>query len=348
MQNCCINCFNDRILQSIIMLNGEQGDCDFCGSKDVFIYPLDDPAGTQELEDQLADLISLYEPTGAQASGRRLSQALLQDWDIFHYSSSKELDKFLYAAFPSNSDPTNSLIPKFVNLKVSDRDAILGGHSWNEFSDYLKHTNRFFVPYLNVKGFRDFLSAASMQYSKSDTFYRARICKDAAGFNKNNMGAPPSYLSLPGRINPKGISELYLAEDKDTALHEVRASLYDYVSFGKFHPNTTIRVVDLSAFSRLSPYEYDVDLSVFTANREFIQGMSKEIAHIMRRSDDTIEYLPTQFIAEFIKSCGFNGVRYESTLSDGGINVCIFQPDLFSCVDVTTETIKAINYEYFQ
>lgn len=348
MKYCCINCFNDRIIQNKIRFYCERGNCDFCGSTDVFIYPLNDPVGSQELEVQLAELINLYKPAVPEGSGRSLSQALLQDWDIFHYSTPEQLDRFLYAAFPSNSDPANSLISKCVNLNISNSISILKDHSWNDFSTYLKQKNRFFVPYLNVDIFKDYLSVASVQYSHSDKFYRARISKDAEGFDKDNMGAPPPYLSLPGRINPRGISELYLAKDEDTALHEVRANLYDYISFGEFHPNTNIRVVNLSAFATLSPFELEIDFSNFAANRDFIQGLSKEVAHIMRRSDDTIEYLPTQFIAEFIKNCGFNGVEYESTLVNGGINVCIFQPDLFSCVDVTTETIKAINYEYYR
>lgn len=346
MKSCCIKCFTDRFLQNIIADIDIRGDCDFCGAKNALIYPLGDRAGTQEIEDQLAELIGLYEITTTAKEGRDLSQALLQDWDIFHYSSPDTVDQLLHELYPASKFKVSPLPEGHVTLKVADRDAILGGHNWDEFSDDLKHTNRFFVPYLNVDGFVDFLKTAVREYSKSDSFYRARISETAQGFKKGCMSAPPRRLSLPGRINPQGIRELYLAEDKETALREVRAGAYDYVTFGEFHSYSTIRVVDLSAFSKISPFEYDVDLAVFAANRDLLQGMSKEVSHIMRRGDDSIEYIPTQFIAEFIKSRGYHGVRYNSTLSEGGTNICIFDPKKFHCVAVNTEAIKSVNYEY--
>lgn len=35
--------------------------------------------------------------------------------------------------------------------------------------------------------------------------------------------------------------------------------------------------------------------------------LSKEIAKPLRRSDSTLEYLPTQYISEFVKSQGYDG-----------------------------------------
>lgn len=67
------------------------------------------------------------------------------------------------------------------------------------------------------------------------------------------MFAPRSHLSPLGRINPRGIGELNLAKGKDIVLHEVHASLYDYVSFWNFHSKAIMRVLDLSVFRVCAP-----------------------------------------------------------------------------------------------
>ena len=48
------------------------------------------------------------------------------------------------------------------------------------------------------------------------------------------MGSPPPGKRRSGRVNPEGISVLYLTTDEKTALNEVRATAFDYVSVGNF------------------------------------------------------------------------------------------------------------------
>lgn len=344
MRNCCKACFKDEQLQNIVKNTVRIGNCAFCGSKNVKVYPLGDPNGTQEIEDLLLPVLDLYVPAKPKSSGRSLSRALIEDWDIFNYSSPRQVTQFLQTAYPykTSSNPIK-LVP--VVLNVTKDDDILKGQSWEDFTDCIKHKNRFFVKDMIVDKFEDFLEPASIEYGKKTPFYRARIGTDPKGYKTADMGAPPSNRALPGRINPQGISELYLAKDEDTALREVRPSLYDYVTLGVLYPKDQIRVVDLSRFARISPFKYTIDISVIAANRVFIQGMSTEVAHIMRRGDDDIEYIPTQYIAEFIKRCGYDGVQYNSTVSENGVNVCIFNPEKFACIGVLHKTVSDIQYQ---
>ena len=39
--NCCVECFHDKQLQTMISANGVIGNCDFCGSKNVRICSVD-------------------------------------------------------------------------------------------------------------------------------------------------------------------------------------------------------------------------------------------------------------------------------------------------------------------
>ena len=40
--NCCTECFSSNYLKDIINRNNSIGDCDFCGSKKVSIYNIDE------------------------------------------------------------------------------------------------------------------------------------------------------------------------------------------------------------------------------------------------------------------------------------------------------------------
>lgn len=59
------------------------------------------------------------------------------------------------------------------------------------------------------------------------------------------MGQPPSGKRKPGRVNPEGIGILYLTSDEKTALREVRASAFDYITIGKFKLIKDIKVVNI-------------------------------------------------------------------------------------------------------
>ena len=145
------------------------------------------------------------------------------------------------------------------------------------------------------------------------------------------MGAPPKGNRSAGRINPEGIGVLYLSSDDKTVLNEIRANTFDYVTIGKFKSLKDIKVVNLSGISETSPFLYQGELEKYAANRKVFQEIAIEIAKPLRRSDSLIEYLPTQYIAEFIKSQGYN--------------VAIFDETLFECVSVNTVEVAKIQYE---
>ena len=52
--------------------------------------------------------------------------------------------------------------------------------------------------------------------------------------NRKDIGAPPPHKTSDGRINPRGISYLYLSDDIETALIEVRPWLKQEVTVGYF------------------------------------------------------------------------------------------------------------------
>ena len=164
------------------------------------------------------------------------------------------------------------------------------------------------------------------------------------GFQCDEMFSPPIGKRNAGRVNPEGIGVLYLSTDEKTVLNETRVTAYDYVTIGEFKSKKVLKVVNLSEISRISPFLYEDDFERYALNRQVFQEMASEIAKPVRRNDSPLEYLPTQYISEFVKSQGYDGVEYESTLRKGGINIALFDESVVECISV--KTIEVIDVEY--
>lgn len=339
--NCCAECFQDAQIRAMIRTNNETGDCDFCGQKNATIYSVDSPS---DLSDLISEVISVYEESD---DGEPLFDVLIEDWNIF----SKTLPTTRY------------LIENFCNIIVGDRKrnhnvnvklphtyienyGIFSGHSWGDFSEVIKTKNRFYNGYFKADQFVSFLSYSITKYLKGVTFFRARVWSDGHGYNIGEMGAPPVGKRKSGRVNPEGIGVLYLTSDEKTALSEVRASAFDFVSVGEFRLKKDINVVNISGLNNISPALYASGLESLAANTKIFSDIANEIAKPLRRNDSSLEYLPTQYITEFIKSKGYSGVEFSSTMATGGTNIAVFDETLFECIAVHDVEIRKIEYLY--
>ncbi len=354
MTNCCVNCFRDRILRDAVRNLNVKGDCDFCGSDGVFVY---DFAKNVDIQNRLLSIIGLYEPYGSSDEGsfRTLAYELTGKWRLFELSeaTTSELLQAMYQKSPSGTFDgyaVESLLVGNVRLTEAETGADVE-HDWDKFTDHLKYTNRFFVSFIDLDALGKLISYTRTICKSGTLLTRARIARDYRGFDSGKeMGAPPVGLAGNGRINPVGISELYTTlgnddEADDTALHEIRAGMHDYVTFGKFVLDRTITVADLSRIADISPFDIDEsDLTMLASNLGILNGMSREISKPMRRGDDSLEYVPSQYIAEFIKSLGYDGVKYSSTLKSGGMNLCLFDSTAYECSRTYTKRVNEVMY----
>ena len=101
--------------------------------------------------------------------------------------------------------------------------------------------------------------------------------------------------------------------------------------------------VSATALSRGVPL---AEKDCLAANIRAFSDIAREIAKPLRRNDSSLEYLPTQFITEFIKSKGYAGVSYTSTMGTGGTNIAVFDESLFECKSVHVVEISSIEYSY--
>lgn len=301
--NCCENCFHDTQIRAMIRVNGTSGKCDFCGSDNVPIYSMDKES---DLSDIISEVVSMYEEA---SDGEPLFQLILNDWGIFAKnlaSSSALLAAFCATIYGDDgySHNKNVRIPR----DYLENYGIFSGHTWGEFSDTIKSKNRFFNGYFKADQLVSFLGYSIKRYTKGTLFYRARICDSNRGYNKDELGPPPAGKRKPGRVSPEGIGVFYLTSDEKTALCEVRASAFDFITVGTFKLLKDIKVVNISGLNNISPVVYSGSLESLAANRKIFSDMAKEIAKPLRRNDSPLEYLPTQYITEFVKSKGYAGV----------------------------------------
>ena len=292
----------------------------------------------------LSDFLWVYEEN---ERGRPLFSAIIEDWNIFRKdlpSSAKLIEAFCSTIYDDSSANYNVSVE--IPRAQLEEYGIFSGHTWGEFSNAIKRKNRFHNNYFKADRFSPFLGYSIRKYPKGTKLYRARICNDIKGFEKSEMGAPPAHLRKAGRVNPEGIGVLYLTSDEQTALSEVRAGTFDYVTIGTFQLKKEIRVVNISELNKISPVLYSSNIESLSANTKIFRDIANEIAKPLRRNDSALAYLPTQFITEFIKSNGYAGVAYTSTMRTEGINVAVFDESIFECVAVHTVEINNISYSY--
>lgn len=355
----CCKCLCDSQLIPIIEGLGQKGNCPTCGSFDVYIYDTDN---NSELVGYFDEFISIYTPAQSlpvefpKAETRLLKDELVTNWNIFNNLSATNVYKIItsicdeqYQAVPELFDyPVG--IAELYNPEYLKEHSLLRTNSWENFVTALKEQNRFHTKHFNLGLLERFCSYIRKSYKKGSVFYRGRI-SSSAGLGTDVMGAPPHEKASAGRANAPGISCLYLASDVDTTIHEVRAGAFDFISVGKFELLEDIIVVDLKSIDKISPFLEDLDYLEHAINKEHLNKINAEMGKALRRSDSPLDYVPTQYISDFIKGiehdgqAEYAGIEYNSTMFPEGFNLAIFYPDLFKCVDVRTYRIKKLLYQ---
>ena len=149
------------------------------------------------------------------------------------------------------------------------------------------------------------------------------------GYNGKESTAPPAEKTPSGRANPANIRYLYLCEDKETPIYEMRPIIGQKLSIAKFKLNRDVKIYDLTFSSDISANGGSDDTSLF---------QSIGVMFSVPNDGQEAEYIPTQFLAEQIKRMGFDGLRFNSSLHSGGINVVLFNPE--DCTAVSSDLIE--------
>jgi RES domain-containing protein len=219
--------------------------------------------------------------------------------------------------------------------------------SWDAFSNTVKHRSRFhfhrnrrqsswsdepisaheMLPFLGILVRKNRLIK---KIPVSQVFYRSRKGQHAQ--TTCELGPPPSEIASAGRMNPAGISYMYLAYQNETAIAEIRPNLGDTVTTSLWRTKRELNVLDLTQFpscpSIFSDKRRERDLIQFLYS--FVDEIKQPIKH---NGSEHIEYVPTQVVSEyFAQVFRFNGgsrldgIVYASSVHEGGKNLVLF-PD---------------------
>ena len=354
--NCCTNCFRDSEIKAIIDGNRKIGNCDFCGSKHVNIYMIGQDSTLSDMFDGLLDCYTPISDLPAEFpkdSVDLLKNILKDNWNIFNLESN-QIYKLITSICSERYEQQPDLFDGPVGiLQTQDKNyleqnSILKNHLWKDFVEEIKLKNRFHNNYINTDILYTFLRCSSKTYKPKAVFYRGRICQSAKGFSQKEMGPPPDGKARSGRVNPEGIQVLYLADSIDTTLFEIRAGVYDYVTIGRFVLQQNIEIINLAGIDKISPFigvQYGFDFTQYAININHLKMIGREIAQPLR-NDNVLDYLPTQYISDYIKSRGYDGIEYISTINPNGVNLAVFDKTKFKCTTVSVFDINNISYAY--
>jgi hypothetical protein len=339
---CCSECFSSSYLRNIIDSDSRKGECEYCKSKDVSIY------SPRELILYFGNILNLYKVDND--SGIDILTALERDFsDTIFSNKVKNKLNLLHAIIEDDNEEFGELLKNNVTS-----DLWRGEHSkksddihskWEEFKNEIKNINRFHIQAtIDLAKLHNIFRNESFQtvIKKGRIFYRSRI-SDVNGIVIDEMGNPPNDRATGGRANPKGISYLYLADNIDTSLYEARATLFDFVTVGDFRLKEDMKILNLRKPEN-DPIIWAEQEAIndYLTYIPFIKTLQKELSLPIRKLDKEIDYLPTQYLSEFIKSIGYDGVEFQSSLHSEGYNLAIFYADKFECIKTNIFEIEDI------
>ncbi|HCS65910.1 MAG TPA: hypothetical protein DIW64_18610 [Cellvibrio sp.] len=217
---------------------------------------------------------------------------------------------------------------------------------FREIDESLRYKTRFSIPtkqnehivqYINRR-----IATGLGTIPAGKIFYRARIHefgkKDL--YKRKEMGAPPNGKAGSGRMNPEGISYLYLANSSNTAIAEIRPWKGATLSVGKFKTQKELRIVSLSK---------SIEITDPTDTKTTTKFVIDSILHalyfsIPAHGEDKFSYLASQYIAEQFKQRNVDGIEYPSVLNEEGTNTVLFDIDSAICINVTGHAVEKISY----
>lgn len=321
--NVCKRCFNpDTSPLDVLEVNPELGQCSFCDRESVNQEVWD----ISDLTPIFESLASSYQHTELTELGCSLAERLQNDWSIFAFDSQEPQESaqsFIREVFKNS--------PEFAGRtrRVAPLDAIDHAQQWDKFKKEIMTINRYFPsnpPDLEYLAEVIFQNQRTIQ--TSTVLYRARNHDTETSHTPDEMRAPKSENCRPGRANPGGIPHLYLSLERDTAIAEVRPRPQSYVTLAHFSLIKTVSVLDLSKLTSPNPFKDLDDHREQLASWKLLKKLGTELSKPVMRGDDSNEYIPTQYLSEFVKSKGIDGILYRSSMRESGTNLVLYDEDV--------------------
>jgi hypothetical protein len=168
------------------------------------------------------------------------------------------------------------------------------------------------------------------------SIYRARVFQSdekleaALGRPDLHLGSPPAVLASAGRMNARGISVFYGANDPKVAVAEVRPPVGSQVAVARFEIVRPLQLLDLTALSSvsISGSVFDPKLAGRLERAMFLRSLSQRITRPVMPEDEAFDYLATQAVADFLATeahVPLDGILFPSVQAAGNaLNIVLF------------------------
>lgn len=341
MPKCCTECFSDIAIKEKIRALATTDRCGYCYTAQTMCV---EPTELKDKIELLTYGLSENEDGHTLAEILRNTYCVISD-EVRDFAGLID-DIFLEQGFSQK---------RFV----FETDHASQMRSWEEFKEELTHKNRFFPkntiyssvfktpPEGSDSGvFFQLLEQLKNPIYEQELFFRARISDDR--LTEDEMGCPPPKKATGGRANPAGIPYLYLAENVETCICEVRPSNSSTVYISECQPRAQLNILDLSSPRKtcsVASFEEDQLTSVLTF-LNLLELLSIDLSKPVRPENSHLEYIPTQFLCEFIKTEGkFDGLSFSSSFNSGK-NYVIFDPESFRIMPPNNYIITNTRHEH--
>lgn len=325
MQSVCKSCFSDKELVGFITSQGKIGNCDCCNNKTIEVIKI------EELLEFFNELLGNFKK---DINGVGIISKIQGNWSLF--SSLENGKKILNYILSQINTPFYN-----ANDLVDFTDEIYENiNYWSILKEQLKWERRYLTDInrlIEDLGWDGFFNS-KIVIQKNELFYRARLhhSQNEPSYPSDKMFCPPKEISTAGRANPSGIPYLYLSDNKETILYEIRASFLDEVSIATFSlKDEIIEEIKISDFTESPTLFHPNEVNKRIKSTLLKSKISIDLSNPMRRYDSELDYIPTQFICEFIKVfTGVQGIKFASSLHTTGRNLVLFNQNIMQCIDV--------------
>lgn len=343
----CTDCVDDEYLKGVIRLHDGHTLCDYCGQLTIE----NSAAPVAVLMVPIARAVFHYfnDPTqaGVVYDGEWMA-TLTGTHDVLlrirlgcHDQLFADIaDAFVYTEWVRAADG------QWLNSQPHEELSAL----WNRFVDTIKHEVRFFFQHTSVtqsatpweRDPQSILQTIADMVNDLDLLilitvntllFRVRERSEGATWevNEDQMGAPPHENSRAGRMNPAGISYLYLALEQESALAEVLRCPPCVAVIAQFHTQRKLKVLDLTNLPEL-PSIFDDSKRKSREALLFLENFIAEISRPVRKDGcEHIDYVPSQVVCEFFAQIfkvtddqHLDGIVYPSAVRPGGCNLVLF------------------------
>ncbi|MBO4807205.1 MAG: RES domain-containing protein [Paludibacteraceae bacterium] len=353
----CVDHFDDVYLKDFVRRRSREGLCSYCGRKTNVIslsefikYIMERIMQhyTSPDDDGLYLSSSFYDDEDEEIPGLKRVGSFITRENAETFNSTKDL--LVDIGLVSDNETLNQDIEEcFIKDEWIQKDSMIRSMEeelsdlWKEFVKMVIHQRRYtfyMLPQFDdsyhseENGLQNILSELSRAMDCLDmykilpvntTLYRCRyISSEEEVCSFDNLTSPPDDKSAENRMNPTGVSMFYGMFDPDMVKEEARDSEKGSCVIGKFATTSELTVLNLSKLPPLSFWnEHWQELS-------FIYSFTKEVSKPISAEHNSVEYVPTQIFAEYIRYCckdkngkGIDGILFKSSKTKGD-NIVLF------------------------